>query len=67
MASIEVITATLWTVVKPGMKPKELCAGVRERHPEARRSSFGPRSTHLRTVRSHQAARFWQTSTTLLS
>lgn len=35
MASIEIIAATLWTLVKPGMKPKELCAAVREQHPEA--------------------------------
>lgn len=35
MASMEVIAATLWTIVKPGMKPKELRAAVRERHPEA--------------------------------
>lgn len=35
MALIEIIAATLWTLVKPGMKPKELCAAMRERHPEA--------------------------------
>ncbi len=35
MASIKVIAETLWTVVKPGMKPKEFYAAVRERHPEA--------------------------------
>jgi hypothetical protein len=35
MASTKDIAATLWTAVKPGMKPKELYAAVRERHPEA--------------------------------
>ncbi|GJE78011.1 hypothetical protein [Methylorubrum suomiense] len=35
MASIDEIAATLRTVAAAGMKPKNLLAAVRERHPEA--------------------------------
>ena len=35
MASIGEIAATMRSVVVPGMKPKEIRAAIREKHPEA--------------------------------
>ena len=35
MASIAEIAATMRDVVTPGMKPKEIRAAIREKHPEA--------------------------------
>lgn len=40
MASIEEIASTLRTIVKPGMKPKELRAAVRERHPHVHKKEI---------------------------
>ena len=35
MSEISTIAATVSTLAAPGMKPKQLIAAVRERHPEA--------------------------------